>query len=219
MNGTITTIVGNGSPGDSGDGGLAIHAQIGGVAGWPPAMPAACTSRTTITRRLWMTGVKAMRSCGPASAGSPRTGSSRRWPGMVVPVIPAMEDSRWPLDSLLRERWRWIAAAICTLRIAPFAKSLPRGSSPQWRATGPSRYIADAGPATSAGAVGAAGMAADPTGNLYIADHSQRIRSVPCRNHRDRSRHWPHHRGNISRPGRRGTCRQAPLSSPRWGRC
>ena len=33
VDGIITTIVGNGSPGDSGDGGLAIHAQIGGVSG------------------------------------------------------------------------------------------------------------------------------------------------------------------------------------------
>jgi hypothetical protein len=33
VDGIITTIAGNGSPGDSGDGGLAIHAQIGGVSG------------------------------------------------------------------------------------------------------------------------------------------------------------------------------------------
>jgi sugar lactone lactonase YvrE len=178
VDGIITTIAGNGAYGDSGDGGPAISAQIGRIAGLAADNSGNLYFSDNFyddvvidgedyaivklrVRRVSPDGIIAT-VAGTGAPGHSGDGGSATAAQLSSPGALAV-DSNGNLYLADQPGVRKISADGIITTVA---------------GDGTNRYIVDAGPAMSSGYVSAIGLAVGTAGNLFVADSSQRIRKV-----------------------------------------
>ena len=167
-NGIITTIAGTGTPGNTGDGGLAINAQLNnpdGLALDPAGILYIADAYNFTIRRVDPSGVistyAGTGTPGSSGDGGPAAGATLRQPYALA------EDTAGNLyiSDVASNTIRRIDRA--TGVITTFA------------GTGVANFSGDGGPATAAQLNGPAGMVFDSAGNLYFADlNNQRVRKI-----------------------------------------
>jgi uncharacterized protein (TIGR03437 family) len=165
-NGNINTIAGNGSPGYSGDGGAASAAQLNGPTG-------ICADASG---NLYIADLSNGRVRKISTAGVITTVAGNGGIGYSGDGGPAV-------NATLYHPYSVAVDAAGNLYIADSANNRIRevtldGNIATVAGNGSIGYLGDGGPATSAELSGAAAVAVDMAGNLYIADASARIREV-----------------------------------------
>jgi sugar lactone lactonase YvrE len=166
-NGTITTVAGTGTPGDSGDGGPATSAQLNnpsGVAVDSDGNLYIADYRSHRVRKVepggTITTVAGTGTSGYGGDGGPATAAQLAFPGGVA----VDGDGNLYIADIFNSRVRKVA---------------PGGTITTVAGTGDFAYNGDNQPATAAQLNRPYGVAVDGAGNLYIADTSnQRVRKV-----------------------------------------
>ncbi len=166
--GIITTIAGNGTPGNAGDGGQAINAQLNnpyGLARDPAGNLYIGDANNSKVRRVDPSGVITTYA-GTGAAGSNGDGG------------PAA-------GATLRQPYALAADAAGNIYVSDVASHAIRkidrtsGIITTFAGTGAPSFSGDGGPAAAAKLNGPAGMVFDSTGNLYFADlYNNRIRKI-----------------------------------------
>ncbi|HEY6344320.1 MAG TPA: NHL repeat-containing protein [Bryobacteraceae bacterium] len=169
LEGTISTVAGNGSPGYSGDGGPATSAQIGAgsvaVDGAGNLYIADSRVRRVSPAGI-ITTVAGNGTFGFSGDGGPATSAQ------IFPSSVAVDGAGnlYIADSQ-NNRVRKVSPAGIITTVAGSGTPPPRGRY--------TSYSGDGGPATSAELDHPSGIAVDDAGNLYIADFSnRRVRKV-----------------------------------------
>jgi hypothetical protein len=173
-NGIITTIAGNGTYGDSGDGGPATNASMGGLGGVAVDRLGNLLIGDMLNSRVRkvdtngiITTVAGYGQQGYSGNGGPATNATLWYPGAV-----AVDASG---DLFIADGFDGCIRKVGTNGIITTVAGVPEGTS--WPYT--SGYSGDGGPATSAKLCGPSGVAVDGFGNLFIADYGNyRIRKV-----------------------------------------
>ena len=166
--GIITTIAGNGTPGNAGDGGLAINAQLNnpnGLALDPVGNLYIADAYNFKVRRVDPSGVITTYAgtglSGSGGDGGPASGATLRQPyALAEDAAGNLYISDFSGQAIRRiDRTSGV--------ITTFAGASVPG------------FSGDGGPATAAQLYGPTGMAFDSTGNLYFTDlYNQRVRKI-----------------------------------------
>jgi uncharacterized protein (TIGR03437 family) len=167
VDGTITTVAGNGISGFSGDGGPATRAQLAGPAGLAVDRSGNLFISEYLNNRVRKVGlegtittVAGFSGCCALGDGGPATQAFIPLPhGIAVDAQENLYITEWP-DSRIR-------------------KVTPDGIITTIAGTGTRGFSGDGGPATAAQLDSPWGIAIDVAGNLYIADNQNlRLRKI-----------------------------------------
>jgi uncharacterized repeat protein (TIGR01451 family) len=166
--GVITTVAGNGTPGYSGDGGLAVNAQLY----WPIAVKVDAAGNLYITdfhsnriRKVTAATGVITTVAGNGAAGYNGDGGLATNADLNSPVYTAV-DAAGNLYIADRDNYRIRKVSATTGVITTVAGNGSPGT------------IGDGGPATSAELYFPEGVAVDAAGNLYIDEEDSRVREV-----------------------------------------
>lgn len=166
VNGIINTVAGTSTPGFSGDGGLAINAQLS------LASAVACDA----VGNLFVADAGNNRIREVSGNGIITTIAGNGTAGYVGDFMYATNAELYDPDGVAVDMAGNVY--ISDSRNYRIRRVAPNGSIATIAGTGTEGLTGDGGLATAAELTGPAGLAIDPAGNLYMADRANRIRKV-----------------------------------------